>query len=394
MKMADKNGRRSIPWLLFIGFTLIFFFVAQEFFPLRPYVEDSARSFGKAIDEGNLARRLFSFMMLNLGAVAVALRFSRPDVLRFAVFSSACYVFLDLGLELYLGTFHPFVLEYRFSGTLHPNYQALNCSMLLVSSIAYLRYSRRSKPLLVAVAMMAVVLLFLTKSRTSFASAIVVLFVYWLLQTTARQKVGTLFAALAVACITLLFFSEKVIPLVKQGVLMGREGRFTHSLSGRVPLWKTCMAYVERRPIAGHGFGAFWTPKHITAVANRQPWAVRSAHSAYIESLLNSGVVGLLLLLTLLIYGLRYSWLYYRQSREPCYLFFTVILFFGAIHGLMESAIMQIGYLTFLVWLILYSLAVRPPAIAPAVSPPADGHTSTRDSAFENTHEQNEPKNA
>src|SRR3546814_5554100 len=64
------------------------------------------------------------------------------------------------------------------------------------------------------------------------------------------------------------------------------------SLTGRVPLWSVLIEhYVSDRPLLGHGFQGFWTPRHIVEVSAYQDWAIVFAHSAYVDMLLDLGLL-------------------------------------------------------------------------------------------------------
>src|SRR5205814_4897364 len=81
--------------------------------------------------------------------------------------------------------------------------------------------------------------------------------------------------------------------LSSNSVSMGRVDNDVESLSSRVPLWQQLLGeFVSQRPLAGHGYGAFWTPDHITDVADTQGWGPAYAHSIYIDLLLSIVLTG------------------------------------------------------------------------------------------------------
>jgi exopolysaccharide production protein ExoQ len=74
------------------------------------------------------------------------------------------------------------------------------------------------------------------------------------------------------------------------------------SLTGRVPLWQELIdQYARHKPLAGHGYGAFWTPVHIDEVAASQGWSPAYAHSTYFDLLLSIGMIGMLMFVCLMI---------------------------------------------------------------------------------------------
>src|SRR5207247_266185 len=86
---------------------------------------------------------------------------------------------------------------------------------------------------------------------------------------------------------------------------------FNFSGSGRVPLWRAALHDFEAHPVLGSGAGsyeAYW-------LAHRgDPGKVRDAHSLYLETLAELGVVGLLLLLVALAVPLSVA---VRARRQP-----------------------------------------------------------------------------
>ena len=75
--------------------------------------------------------------------------------------------------------------------------------------------------------------------------------------------------------------------------LMGRDA----SLTGRVPLWEAILPEIARAPLVGHGYAGFWDASSPTVqmIWRYAGWEAPDAHSAYLDILLQLGVVGLAL---------------------------------------------------------------------------------------------------
>ena len=100
---------------------------------------------------------------------------------------------------------------------------------------------------------------------------------------------------------------EGILPWLSNG-----EGlKNLTSLSGRVPLWNVLYNYVAERPIAGNGFGAFWNAEHLEQVYTLAGWRAVVAHNGFVDELLATGIIGLLLFLLFwgyaMVLGLRVS---------------------------------------------------------------------------------------
>jgi exopolysaccharide production protein ExoQ len=83
------------------------------------------------------------------------------------------------------------------------------------------------------------------------------------------------------------------------------------SLTGRTLIWEAVGQLIDRRPLTGYGWGATWAPTdHVRRfVSAWSKFDVPSAHSGYLDALVQVGAVGLALLLALmalvLLRGLR-----------------------------------------------------------------------------------------
>jgi O-antigen ligase len=107
-------------------------------------------------------------------------------------------------------------------------------------------------------------------------------------------------------------------------------------LSGRLPLWQTLLPHAAERLWTGHGFGAFWTPDRFSEVYAAVRWSAVVAHNGFLEELLATGLVGLLLLLAFWTYGMYLSW----QLGPSGYLVFSwlaLFLYFNAMATIIES---------------------------------------------------------
>jgi O-antigen ligase len=122
---------------------------------------------------------------------------------------------------------------------------------------------------------------------------------------------------------------------------LGREDQVDEdsaNFSNRVPLWIECLRYLKRKPIAGYGYGAFWTPERVVAVSTlpQMAWSTReqpenlyleTAHNQYLESALGTGVIGLSLF-TMTIFGAIgiYAQRAFHEPFEPWFYGFSVLI--------------------------------------------------------------------
>jgi O-antigen ligase len=71
-----------------------------------------------------------------------------------------------------------------------------------------------------------------------------------------------------------------------------------------LPLWQELIPAILARPLTGYGFGAFWSPDRILALADSQGWTISHAHSDYLDLVLALGVPGLLAYVATLLTGI------------------------------------------------------------------------------------------
>ncbi len=92
------------------------------------------------------------------------------------------------------------------------------------------------------------------------------------------------------------------------------------TLTGRVPLWKALLLIGWKQPLLGYGFGAFWLgsgqmmPIEIALMRLRFPWAGH-AHNGFIDTWLEVGLIGLLLIVMIIFLGLGRSLI--KLLRSP-----------------------------------------------------------------------------
>lgn len=76
---------------------------------------------------------------------------------------------------------------------------------------------------------------------------------------------------------------------------LGEDNIF--ELSGRRPLWEAVTQALAQRWVLGHGFGGFWTPVRLEEIHRQAGWPAVNAHNGFLDEMLATGVIGLLLFL-------------------------------------------------------------------------------------------------
>jgi len=103
--------------------------------------------------------------------------------------------------------------------------------------------------------------------------------------------------------------------------LLGRSA----SLTGRVPLWIALIPFIKQRLLFGYGFGeVFWFSQYLEEFWKIAPWKAGLAHSGYVETILNTGVVGFLFLISFIVEVVFLSLRYFNSQRNLYSLIFLV----------------------------------------------------------------------
>jgi O-antigen ligase len=107
--------------------------------------------------------------------------------------------------------------------------------------------------------------------------------------------------------------------------------------------------HIARKPWLGYGYESFWTPEAIEQVTEECQWAVREAHSAYLDMLLSLGRVGLALYCAMVLSGIAAALIAYHRGGDACVLFSGGMALNGFFNGLFESGMVWVSFPTFMI---------------------------------------------
>ncbi|QDS98997.1 O-antigen ligase family protein [Adhaeretor mobilis] len=308
-------------------------------------------------------RRVVAVGLLLFGAVTMARRFSMQDLLLFVVLTTAAYLFIGVLAEIRFGNFRPWAGGYRFSGTLHPNQQGMNCTLLLLSAFALAAYAKRGRALLWSIAGAALLFLILTGSRTSLASALFGLGVFGVLRFPIAESLR--YGALLITGVAMLLAigamvtGERLDEQMQSALQLGRETEATElgSLNGRVPLWRELSGYMSERPWLGYGYKSFWTPRRIVKISHNQGWWMMQAHNGYLEMALSLGLIGASLFIGILSLSIKRALEIFTETKAASAAFAVALLSWVAVNTLLEAWIDEPVLPSFIALTIIASLA-------------------------------------
>ena len=313
-----------------------------------------------ADEPGICLRRLIVLVCCAIGALGVARRLSMRDLSLLTIAVLGTLAIVGVLAELRLGTFRPWDSDYRFSGTVHPNTQGPALAAVCLAALGLARGSAGAKLWYGAVFLVALVLLILTKSRSSTAGLLLAIAAVFTVQTSVRFKMAAGFAGLWAACLCgWLVFAAGIDPLTeyRDALLLGRSSE-SETLSGRAFIWPQVGYFILQRPLAGYGYEAFWTPSRIETISEAPGWGLREAHNGYLEMLLWLGLIGLVLTLAIVGLGLVASIRGYLKLRDPTYALPLGMLVFGLLNAGLESGIIAVELVTLILGCCLLRMAL------------------------------------
>jgi exopolysaccharide production protein ExoQ len=309
------------------------------------------------------AKRLMSFAILCVVAVAVVRRFSLRQIIVWTLFTTVLFLLVALALELVSGAFRPFVPGYRFSGTQHPNGEGVECGLLFLSAVALAKIEKLRRRQFGVIALVGFIFLILTASRTSLTATLLAVAVFLVIGSSQRTRTVVVPALGICVCLLVLLVVTGLSKGLQSAALLGRTddtSESVESFSGRTAIWRDVGPYISDRPLAGYGYGGFWTPARIGTISDEEKWGVPDSHSTYVDCLLALGVVGLVLYLLSLFAALWRAVAFYRRTLDSHYAFLAALLVFCIVDGFLESGLGQATLLTLFALVAVIRLAYVP----------------------------------
>ncbi len=254
-------------------------------------------------DVSFVAKRLFKLLLICLGALAIAERFSLRKLLILFVLIGFIPVVLSFTAEFYYGTFDPFDPYWRFGGGFHPISLGYHCGIVLIA-IQPLVCTTKGKTKLLLNIIMAVAFLaiLLTKSRTPFVASMIGLVFARYFFVSHLDRVKFILLGMVGVSILVLLMGEKIS--ISDLAAMGRSEEtkeMTGSLSGRSYLWGELLKFAAEKPMIGWGYDAFLGPRNIGMIYDQLGWAPSNTHSDYINAIVGTGYIGFLFMISFFV---------------------------------------------------------------------------------------------
>jgi exopolysaccharide production protein ExoQ len=242
--------------------------------PLVAYLLVAGSSCLWAVDPGLSLRRVIVLACAVVGAAGIASRFSMRELCQLALLVFGVLILVGVLAELRLGTFRPWAAAYRFAGSVHPNTQGAYCTVMALAALGVAGSGSKWRGPLWGLAAASVLLILLTKSRTSSVASLLAIGSVLAVQTTLRWNLAAALAlAWAASGAAWLLMACGYDPLIefREGLLLGRS-EDADTLSGRAFIWPLVGHYIRLRPWLGYGYESFWNPPNIDLISDELGW--------------------------------------------------------------------------------------------------------------------------
>ena len=244
-------------------------------------------------------RRSIAFLFTTVFGIWLGLRFRFPEIMRLIVVGLSTLMFVsyfmifampEIGLDSaqHVGAWKGVFFQKNVTGRM---------MVWLILALVWLDWQKEqsrwvTRPLMI----LAMLLIVMSQSGTGLITSVLVsvaLLSTTMLRGSIRNFVPTmaLLAALLVIMVTAgaTFWYDLLYAL-------GRDPTMT----GRTVLWEHIVHSVGERPLLGYGYAAYWFGFNGPGSSFTRDWGITSAHSGWLELMLDLGLVGVALVLVLL----------------------------------------------------------------------------------------------
>jgi O-antigen ligase len=169
-----------------------------------------------------------------------------------------------------------------------------------IAIVLLLPMIRQLNPWAILFAFCSLITIVLAQSATAIALIVAGALSYWYFLTLIRLHINRSLPALLgttlIYLLICLFLSGNYALLLE---LTGRDP----SLTDRTRIWELLTPLIDAELLRGYGFGAFWSSPSAETFISRWGY-IGNAHSGYMETLLNGGIVQLIALILMLVEAL------------------------------------------------------------------------------------------
>jgi O-antigen ligase len=291
-------------------------------------------------DAGTTMREIVRLYIYTGVAAALTRRFDTRSLCHVLVIALCGSVAAAAGFEILTGGFRPWLSDYRLTGSMHSNILGVQAAIIAIIAYAFALRRAPRATLWWTLFVVATVVVYLTKARTALITVVfgaVAVHVVgrpirdWLLPASAGAAL--LGAALLTGAMLGAFDGSEVRSLTN----LGRTDD-TEALTGRLPLWNYIWDQTEGRHLQGYGWGAFWLVERTLDAHDALGWFPRHSHNAYLQVVVNIGLIGLAIVLSIALWSLARAARFVVETGRPEYSAIVGVFIGMFVNGVAESA--------------------------------------------------------
>ena len=310
-----------------------------------------AASLGWSVNARFTAQKFIVFFIMSVAAFGLARRLSLQDLAKIFSLTCMCYLFGGLAIEIFLGNFTPHLPDYRFVGTAHPNSLAAYGTVCCLAAPVFTKRGESVSYLTIAMVVVGIVVLLATKSRTTLAGMVFAVTATRFITFKPNNRifgVSIMLLLLVVIGIFLATARNSTWNALGETAAMGRT-EDVGTLTGRWPLWQELGDSIQKRPILGHGYLAYWEKDRIELLFDLFGWEIPHGHNMYLDLLIDGGMIGLTLFMFYLLVSLYVAFNRYLKHRDIGVAFVFGMILFAFVHGTGESLFKLPTFLLFII---------------------------------------------
>lgn len=181
------------------------------------------------------------------------------------------------------------------------NYLGYCAAVALLLSLREVLYSGHRRWLGIAIAIIAIALLFLSNSKTSLGLALLVP-ILAVITLRVRKATGISSAIILLSIPLCYIVLSNIVPsfnLNRLSYMLYGDSTFT----GRTVIWDFTLSEASRRPLLGWGYQSFWLagPDAPSMLAPGWVKDMPNSHSGYLDTILEIGYIGFALLMIFIV---------------------------------------------------------------------------------------------
>ena len=293
-----------------------------------------------SVEPGTTARELVRLLTYAAVAAGLALRFDLRTLCFVLTAALAASVGTAVAFEIATGGFQPWHANYRLTGTMHSNILAVQAAVVAVMTYAFALQPGKRAAFLWMLFTAALAVVILTRARTALFTVIAGMVAIHVVGRPARQWIFLASCIATLLAVTLLGASAIGVSDAQQMQSVANLGRSDDvgDLTGRLPLWNFVWRESDGRHLQGFGWGAFWLTERVKTAREALHWFPHHSHNAYLQIVVNLGLIGLAIVLAIGLIALRRTGrLVWRTGLPECSALLALLVAIF-VNGTAESA--------------------------------------------------------